>query len=225
MENEKHTLCTSYINKLKNKVSIEKVIGEERIITRFGKNYFMDCPFCGSKQRLCISSEKQFGYCFECNESFDVIGYFQKVKKLSFLNSIIEIKKYINQNSDYEFQKLLRASICVGNLMQEIHPITERNINSLIIKNEYDMRILKTIGKYINFIISDFYSQNSKMIITERELNFCNKTIKKFKDNVIKESIEEKEKLINLFNYLLCLLNKIKNNNLNLGGLVLAIEY
>ena len=83
------------LQKLKANVKLEEIIEKDFSLEKFGKNYFAACPFCGAKKALSISPQKQFAYCFSCNESFDVFGYFQKTKGLSFGQSVVEVKKQI----------------------------------------------------------------------------------------------------------------------------------
>ena len=71
---------TEKVKYIKSKIDIVQVVSKDIQLKKFGKNYFGYCPFCKGTHSLSINQPKQFGHCFSCGESFDVIGYFQKLK-------------------------------------------------------------------------------------------------------------------------------------------------
>ena len=115
-KNDKKQYTKEILQKLKSNIKLEEVVEKDFSLEKFGKNYFTACPFCGAKKALSISIQKQFCHCFSCNESFDIFGYYQKVKGLTFVQAVIEVKKPINLNNDIELQKLLKASIYFADL-------------------------------------------------------------------------------------------------------------
>ena len=160
--NPKKQYSKEKLQQLKTNVKLEEVVEKDFSLEKFGKNYFTACPFCGAKKALSISIQKQFGLCFSCNESFDVFGYYQKVKGLSFVQSVIEVKKHINLNNNMELQKLLKASLYFADLKQCKNPISNEPIKSAFLKTEKIIELLNKIDWILVFLISDYSNFNQE---------------------------------------------------------------
>ncbi len=218
--------CSNVIlKKLKQNIKLEEVVRQDFEIERFGKNYFMKCPFCKSKKSLSISSEKQFGHCFCCNESFDVFGYFQKVKELNFSRAVIEVKKFINLNNDIELRKLLKASRYISSLTQGQNPILSQPIISKIFKEEQTVEAVEKIDWIFPFLISDYTRLDQEKKLLPEELLECKTAVKRILAyDFLEEDIESRERLKNLFDYILGILNLIEDNDCNLSGIVYGLK-
>ena len=60
-----------------------------------GKNLVVDtCPFCGEKNVMAFSPDKEVAKCFRCGESVTILGLVMKVKNCTRQ----EAEKYINKN-------------------------------------------------------------------------------------------------------------------------------
>ena len=60
-----------------------------------GKNLVVDtCPFCGEKNVMAVSPDKEVAKCFRCGVSANILGLVMKVKKCSRQ----EAEEYINKN-------------------------------------------------------------------------------------------------------------------------------
>ena len=60
-----------------------------------GKNLVVDtCPFCGEKNVMAFSPDKEVAKCFRCGESVTILGLVRKVKNCTRQ----EAEKYINKN-------------------------------------------------------------------------------------------------------------------------------
>ena len=60
-----------------------------------GKNLVIDtCPFCGEKNVMAFSPDKEVAKCFRCGESVTILGLVMKVKNCSRQ----EAEEYINKN-------------------------------------------------------------------------------------------------------------------------------
>lgn len=60
-----------------------------------GKNLVVDtCPFCGEKNVMAVSPDKEVAKCFRCGVSVNILGLVMKVKNCS--RQVAE--KYINKN-------------------------------------------------------------------------------------------------------------------------------
>ena len=101
-------------------------------LEKIGRNLFGKCPFCGGKKSFCISLDKQFAHCFQCNISMDVIKCLTKMKMEEIANKnpdlqseMGEIKlKAVNPKgySRYElfivcFMILVYITIVLGNIL------------------------------------------------------------------------------------------------------------
>lgn len=213
------------LQKLKANIKLEEVVEKDFSLEKFGKNYFTACPFCGAKKALSISIEKQFGHCFSCNESFDVFGYYQKVKGISFVQSVIEVKKHINLNNDIELQKLLKASIYFADLKQNKNPISGELLKSIVFKKESIIEAITKIDWILVFLISDYSNLNQEKYLLPEEVADCEHQTQKILDiGFNEEPLDSQKRLTNLFKYILELFTLIKDNNCNLSGIVYGLK-
>ena len=59
-----------------------------------GKNLVIDtCPFCGEKNVMAFSPDKEVAKCFRCGMSVTILGLIMKVTNLS----ATEVEKYIQK--------------------------------------------------------------------------------------------------------------------------------
>jgi len=213
------------LQKLKANIKLEEVVEKDFSLEKFGKNYFTACPFCGAKKALSISIQKQFGHCFSCNESFDVFGYYQKVKGISFVQSVIEVKKHINLNNDIELQKLLKASIYFADLKQNKNPISGELLKSIVFKKESIIEAITKIDWILVFLISDYSNLNQEKYLLPEEVADCEHQTQKILDiGFNEEPLDSQKRLTNLFKYILELFTLIKDNNCNLSGIVYGLK-
>lgn len=223
--NPKKQYSKEKLQQLKANVKLEEVVEKDFSLEKFGKNYFTACPFCGAKKALSISIQKQLGHCFSCNESFDVFGYYQKVKGLSFVQSVIEVKKHINLNNDIELQKLLKASIYFADLKQNKNPISGELLKSIVFKKESIIEAITKIDWILVFLISDYSNLNQEKYLLPEEVADCKQKIQKILDiGFNEEPLDSPKRLTNLFKYVLELFTLIKDNNCNLSGIVYGLK-
>lgn len=204
------------IQYLKSKVDIVKIVSKDITLEKYGKNFFGKCPFCSGNHSLSINQPKQFGHCFACNESFDVIGYYQKVRQLSFMKAISRLIIEINSADDKAFSKLSRALSRLTDIIQDEN-------NNIFIR-------LKAIDNQAEKLIIDFM-----LVLTDLIVDFDKMELDKVIDKStwdkyynlfnsmycgIEVINQEEFKFSNLFKYLIYLCDIIKNNDYNLGRLV-----
>lgn len=213
------------LQKLKDNIKLEEIVERDRILKSFGKNYFTSCPFCGAKKGLCISKEKQFGHCFSCHETFDAFGYFQKVKGLTFVQSIIEIKKCINLNNQIEFQKLLKASLYFTDLRGGKNPISGEELKGEVFKDKSIMKTIIKIDEILAFLVSDYSTLCQEKYMSPEEVINCKQKIQQIlATHFLEESMDNQKRLTNLFTYVLELLALIQKNDCNLSGIVYGLK-
>ena len=224
-KNDKKQYTKEILQKLKSNIKLEEVVEKDFSLEKFGKNYFTACPFCGAKKALSISIQKQFGHCFSCNESFDIFGYYQKVKGLTFVQAVIEVKKHINLNNDIELQKLLKASIYFADLKQNKNPISGEILKSVVFKKESIIEAINKIDWILVFLISDYSNLNQEKYLLPEEVDDCKQKIQKILDiGFNEEPLDSPKRLTNLFKYVLELFTLIKDNNCNLSGIVYGLK-
>lgn len=205
---------------LKSKIDIVQIVSKDIQLKKQGNNFFGRCPFCDGTHSLSISQLKQFGHCFSCGESFDIIGYFQKVKELSFKQAISQLIIEINSTDDKAFSKLSRAFSRLSDIVND--------------ENSDILNQLKVIDNQAEKLITDFM-----LIITDLIVDFDKMELDKTIDKLTLEKYynlfnsmhcgiectnQTALKLSNLFKYLVYLCDIIKNNNYNLGGLIYISE-
>lgn len=201
------------INSIKSKIDIVEIVAKDISLKKVGKNFFGCCPFCNGSKSMSISQSNQFGYCFNCGESFDVIGYYQKVKKLSFTEAMRVIKVQINLNDALSFKKLQRA-------IAWLFEITEDNQNVFLDVSE--RRLLIDFIGWLSFMLGDYYSLAMNKAVSKDQLNQYIKLFSIMKTRF--NGYAKGRQIQNFFSFLLNICNLIKNNNYNLGGLIYIIQ-
>lgn len=205
---------------IKSKIDIVQVVSKDIQLKKHGKNFFGSCPFCNGTHSLSINQPKQFGHCFSCGESFDVIGYFQKVKKLSFAQVISQLIIEINSADDKVLFKLNRA---FNRLSDIVNDENKDIINQLkVIDNQAEKLIIDFM-----LIITDLIVDFDKMELEETiDKSTWDRYYHLFNSMYcgIECTNQTEYKLSNLFKYLVYLCDIIENNDYNLGGLIYKSE-
>lgn len=154
-----------------------------------------------------------------------MFGYYQKVKGLSFIQAVVEVKKHINLNNDIELQKLLKASLYFTDLKQCKNPISNEPIKSVFLKTEKIIELLNKIDWILVFLISDYSNLNQEKYLLPEEVDDCEHQTQKILDiGFDEEPLDSQKRLTNLFKYILELLTLIKDNNCNLSGIVYGLK-
>ncbi|MFQ5735935.1 MAG: CHC2 zinc finger domain-containing protein, partial [Thermodesulfobacteriota bacterium] len=77
------------IEEVRDRASIVQVISDYVPLTRRGANYVGLCPFHSEKTpSFSVDVEKQFFYCFGCQEKGDVFDFLQKIDHLEFRDAL-----------------------------------------------------------------------------------------------------------------------------------------
>jgi DNA primase len=112
----------SDINLIKEKIDVVDLIGEYVQLKPAGVNHKGLCPFHHEKSpSFNVNSDKGFYHCFGCGESGDLISFVQKIKGLSFIDSVKEIA------SDFgikiEIKEQTQADKIKTDSIQKIHDL------------------------------------------------------------------------------------------------------
>ena len=79
----------SFLDEIRDKVSLSALIGRKVKLTRRGHEYIGLCPFHREKTpSFTINDEKGFYHCFGCGAHGDVISYLVDAEKMPFLEAI-----------------------------------------------------------------------------------------------------------------------------------------
>ena len=63
------------------------ILAERHLLTRRGKNYQGDCPFCRLPNFL-VSEEKRFYHCFDCKKSGTALTYLMEAQNMELVDAI-----------------------------------------------------------------------------------------------------------------------------------------
>ncbi|MDO4500990.1 MAG: DNA primase [Erysipelotrichaceae bacterium] len=92
------------INDIRKSANITDVIGHYIPLTKMGKGYRAVCPFHDDHDpSMTISEDKQIYKCFVCGNGGNVFTFVSNFKKISFLESVIEVANVIGKPLDIEY--------------------------------------------------------------------------------------------------------------------------
>jgi len=75
----------SYVNQLKDQLSIVDVIGKVITLKKAGRNYVGLCPFHSEKTpSFTVNHDKGIFFCFGCKAGGDAIQFYMKYHQVSF---------------------------------------------------------------------------------------------------------------------------------------------
>ena len=90
--NEKLSFSKATLNEIKERSSIEAIIGQDISLKRVGQELLGPCPFEVNKKEkatpFTVNAKKQFYYCFCCKLHGDVFQYLASTRKLSFVEAV-----------------------------------------------------------------------------------------------------------------------------------------
>lgn len=86
------------INDIRNSANIADVIGHYIPLVKKGRGFSAVCPFHDDHDpSLSISEDKQIYKCFVCGNGGNVFTFVQNYKKISFVESVVEVSKIIGK--------------------------------------------------------------------------------------------------------------------------------
>ena len=88
----KGKISPEFLQKIKDKVNIIDIIGQNVVLRKSGSNYSGLCPFHMERSpSFSVSEQKQFYHCFGCKKSGDLITFMMDANSMSFPEAIEEI--------------------------------------------------------------------------------------------------------------------------------------
>ena len=127
------SIPTSFIDQLLDQTDIIDVVGRRIPLNKKGSNFWCQCPFHDdSNPSMAVNQEKQFFYCFVCQESGNAIHFIRRYENLDFVDAIETLASSAGLTVPYEKNKhekskpsdLVEKAVKFyqGNLNEEIAP-------------------------------------------------------------------------------------------------------
>lgn len=89
---QNRSIPQTFIKELISVTNIVELIGFRIKLKKKGKNYYAYCPFHSEKTpSFTVSAEKQFFYCFGCNNHGNIIDFLMKYEQINFIDAIKEL--------------------------------------------------------------------------------------------------------------------------------------
>ncbi len=159
------------VEQIKDRLSVAEIVGEYIKLEKSGVNYKALCPFHNEKTpSFIVNTERNFWYCFGCQEGGDVFSFVQKMEGLDFREALeklaeranVELPKYTPQNKEEKNKK---------QTVLDILQLTTRIYQQQLIKNKKSLEILRYLKErgFTKEVIRDFkigYAPDSWRAIT-----------------------------------------------------------
>ncbi len=159
------------VEQIKDRLSVAEIVGEYIKLEKSGVNYKALCPFHNEKTpSFTVNTERNFWYCFGCQEGGDIFTFVQKMEGLDFREALeklaeranVELPKYVPQNKEEKNKK---------QIILDILQLTTKIYQQQLIKNKKSPEILRYLkGRgFTKEVIRDFkigYAPDSWRAIT-----------------------------------------------------------
>ena len=120
------------VEQIKERLGVAEIVGEYVKLEKSGINYKACCPFHNEKTpSFTVNTERNFWYCFGCQEGGDIFTFIQKIEGLEFREVLerlaeranVELPKFNNQKYKEERsqkQKVLDILDLTSNIYQQL---------------------------------------------------------------------------------------------------------
>ena len=100
------SIPTSFIDQLLDQTDIVDVVGRRIPLNKKGSNFWCQCPFHDdSNPSMAVNQDKQFFYCFVCQESGNAIHFIRRYENLDFVDAIETLASSAGMTVPYEKNK------------------------------------------------------------------------------------------------------------------------
>ena len=97
------SIPSSFIDQLIDQTDIVEVIGRRLPLNKKGSNFWCLCPFHDdSNPSMAVNQDKQFFYCFVCQESGNAIHFLRRYENLEFVDAIETLASAAGMTVPYE---------------------------------------------------------------------------------------------------------------------------
>ena len=122
------SIPTSFIDQLLDQTDIVDVVGRRIPLNKKGSNFWCQCPFHDdSNPSMAVNQEKQFFYCFVCQESGNAIHFLRRYENLEFVDAIETLASSAGMTVPYENSRSEKAK--PSGLVEKAVKFYQANLN------------------------------------------------------------------------------------------------
>ena len=128
------SIPTSFIDQLLDQTDIVDVVSRRIPVNKKGSNFWCQCPFHDdSNPSMAVNQEKQFFYCFVCQESGNAIHFIRRYENLEFVDAIETLASSAGMTVPYENNRLEKSK--PSGLVEKAVKFYQANLNEKIAPN------------------------------------------------------------------------------------------
>ena len=125
------SIPTSFIDQLLDQTDIVDVVSRRIPVNKKGSNFWCQCPFHDdSNPSMAVNQEKQFFYCFVCQESGNAIHFIRRYENLEFVDAIETLASSAGMTIPYENNRLEKSK--PSGLVEKAVKFYQANLNEKI---------------------------------------------------------------------------------------------
>jgi DNA primase len=123
------SIPSSFIDQLIDQTDIVEVIGRRLPLNKKGSNFWCLCPFHDdSNPSMAVNQDKQFFYCFVCQESGNAIHFLRRYENLEFVDAIETLASAAGMTVPYQGGKQEKAK--PSGLVERAVKFYQSNLNN-----------------------------------------------------------------------------------------------
>ena len=128
------SIPSSFIDQLLDQTDIVDVIDRRIPLNKKGSNFWCQCPFHDdSNPSMAVNQEKQFFYCFVCQESGNAIHFLRRYENLEFVDAIETLASSAGMTVPYESNRSERSK--PSGLVKKAVKFYQANLNETTAPN------------------------------------------------------------------------------------------
>ena len=125
------SIPTSFIDQLLDQTDIVDVVSRRIPVNKKGSNFWCQCPFHDdSNPSMAVNQDKQFFYCFVCQESGNAIHFIRRYENLEFVDAIETLASSAGMTVPYENNRLEKSK--PSGLVEKAVKFYQANLNEKI---------------------------------------------------------------------------------------------
>ena len=125
------SIPTSFIDQLLDQTDIVDVVSRRIPLNKKGSNFWCQCPFHDdSNPSMAVNQDKQFFYCFVCQESGNAIHFLRRYENLDFVDAIEALASSAGLTVPYEKNKYEKSK--PSHLVEQAVKFYQGNLNEKI---------------------------------------------------------------------------------------------
>ena len=125
------SIPTSFIDQRLDQTDIVDVVSRRIPVNKKGSNFWCQCPFHDdSNPSMAVNQEKQFFYCFVCQESGNAIHFIRRYENLEFVDAIETLASSAGMTVPYENNRLEKSK--PSGLVEKAVKFYQANLNEKI---------------------------------------------------------------------------------------------